>query len=180
MNHLERLIAQYYAWRGYVVRTNVMVGRRDKGGYECELDIVAYHPETEHLVHLEPSLDAHNWAKREERFSKKFAAGKKHIKTQVFPWLEKSPIPIEQIAVLSGSAANHPIVGGGKVINVDAFMAELRQEVGGKGLMSTNAIHEQFDLLRTVQMVVSGYYRVVPDSVTLTKTSLQPKGKKKS
>lgn len=162
MNHLERLIAQYYAWQGYVVRTNVMVGRRDKGGYECELDIVAYHPDSQHLIHLEPSLDAHTWVKREERYRRKFDAGKKYIKTTVFPWLKNSSVPIEQLAILSGSALNHPTVGGGKVVNVDAFMAEVRQRIISEGVMSTNAIHEQFDLLRTIQLVVSGYYRVVP------------------
>jgi hypothetical protein len=44
------------AWAGAkpdtLVRRNVQVGKRPKGGYECELDIVAFHPEQRALVHL--------------------------------------------------------------------------------------------------------------------------------
>lgn len=56
MNHLETLIKQYYEWRGYIVRSNVKVGRLRHGGWAGELDIVAYHPVSEHLLHLEPSF----------------------------------------------------------------------------------------------------------------------------
>ena len=44
-NHLESLVAEWYEFRGYFVRRNVPVGKRPKGGYDCELDIVAFHPE---------------------------------------------------------------------------------------------------------------------------------------
>jgi len=76
-NHLEQLLAEWYEYKGYIVKRNLQVGKRKKGGFECELDIVAFHPELKHLVHLEPSLDADSWAVREQRFSKKFAAEKK-------------------------------------------------------------------------------------------------------
>ena len=78
-NHLESLVAEWYELRGYFVRRNVQVGRRPKGGYECELDVVAFHPQKRSLVQIEPSLDAHTWTVREERYSKKFAAGSKYI-----------------------------------------------------------------------------------------------------
>lgn len=52
MNHLEQITAEWYAFRGYFVRRNVQVGRRFNGGYECELDIVAYCPNRQHLVHF--------------------------------------------------------------------------------------------------------------------------------
>lgn len=78
-NHLEQLIAEWYEYQGYFVRRNILVGKRAKGGYECELDIVAFHPLTKHLVHIEPSLDANSWAVREARFKRKFDAGRKYI-----------------------------------------------------------------------------------------------------
>jgi hypothetical protein len=94
MNHLEQLVAEWYEYRGYFVRRNVQVGKRDKGGYDCELDVVAFHPEKQHLVHVEPSMDAHTWVKREERFAKKFSVGCSHIpalfKGIVLPWLFRS------------------------------------------------------------------------------------------
>ncbi len=96
MNHLENIIRQYYEWQGYIVRGNVRGGRLPKGGWAGELDIVADHPQTNHLLHLEPSLDADSWAKREERFKKKFAAGRRHICRDVLPWLDKKT-PIQQM-----------------------------------------------------------------------------------
>ena len=71
MNHLEMLIEQYYEWKGYIVRNNVKVGRLSHGGWAGELDIVAYNPVSNHLLHLEPSIDAHPWKTREKRFKKK-------------------------------------------------------------------------------------------------------------
>ena len=44
-NFLEQLIAEGYEYKGYFIRQNVLVGRRSRGGYEGELDIVASHPE---------------------------------------------------------------------------------------------------------------------------------------
>ena len=40
MNHLENLIRQYYEWQGYIVRGNIKVSKRSKGGWDGELDIV--------------------------------------------------------------------------------------------------------------------------------------------
>ncbi len=87
MSHLENLLHEYYLWQGYTVSRNKKVGRLTHGGYEGELDIVAYHPATRHLLHLEPSIDGHSWSTRESRDQKKFLAGKKYIFTDVFPWL---------------------------------------------------------------------------------------------
>lgn len=55
-NYLEQLVAEWYEYQGYFVRRNILVGKRDKGGHECELDVVAFNPETQHLVHVEPSM----------------------------------------------------------------------------------------------------------------------------
>jgi len=57
-NLLEQLIAEWCELQGYFLRRNVWVGNRAKGGYECELDIVAFHPGKKHLVQIEPSMDA--------------------------------------------------------------------------------------------------------------------------
>ena len=71
MNHLETLIHQFYEWQGYIVRSNVKVGKLRHGGWAGELDVVAYLHETKHLVHLEPSIDALSWDKRKKKFAKK-------------------------------------------------------------------------------------------------------------
>jgi len=53
MNHLEQLVAEWYEYQGYFVRRNVHVGKRSNGGWECELDVVAFNPSEKHLVHIE-------------------------------------------------------------------------------------------------------------------------------
>lgn len=158
MNHLEKLTRQYYEWKGYLVKGNVKVGRLSHGGWGGELDIVAYNPQTDHLIHIEPSIDAHSWAKREERFEKKFRYGREFVYKDVFPWLSPE-IPLEQIAMLITSSRKE--LCGGKVISIDEFIKQVKEEITALGIMAKNAIPEEFDLLRTIQLVSNGYYKVI-------------------
>lgn len=84
-NHLERLVAEWLEFKGYFVRCNVNVGIFPRGGYAGELDVVAYHPIENRLIHIETSTDAATWQEREERFKKKFDAGGKHIIPEILP-----------------------------------------------------------------------------------------------
>jgi hypothetical protein len=112
MNHLEQLVAEWYEYRGCFVRRNIQVDRRPNGGYNCELDVVAFHPEQKHLVHIEPSMDAHSWSKREARYTKKFEAGRKFI-PDLFAGISL-PNEIEQIALLGfASNSNVKMLAGG-------------------------------------------------------------------
>lgn len=36
-SHLEQMVAEWYEYQGYFIRRNVLVGRRDRGGFESEL-----------------------------------------------------------------------------------------------------------------------------------------------
>ena len=158
MNHLEKLTRQYYDWKGYLVKGNVKVGRLPHGGWAGELDIVAYHQQTQHLVHIEPSIDAHSWKKREERFEKKFRFGREYIYKDVFPWLSPDT-PLEQIAMLVTSSRKE--LCGGTIISIDEFMKQVKDEIRELGIMAKNAIPEEYDLLRTIQMIINGYYKIV-------------------
>lgn len=149
MNHLEQLVSEWYEYRGYFVRRNVQVGKRLKGGYECELDIVAFHPEHQHLIHIEPSMDAHTWAKRESRFTKKFGAGRKYIPT-LFKGIVL-PSKIEQIALLGfASNANNKTLAGGRVMTASELFAEIVTGISSKRVAKA-AVPEQYPLLRTIQ-----------------------------
>jgi len=77
MNHLEQIVAEWLEYQGYFVRRNIQVGKRERGGYECELDIVGFHPTEKKLVQYEPPTDASSWYIREKSYKRKFAAGKK-------------------------------------------------------------------------------------------------------
>ncbi len=157
MSHLEQLIREFYEWQGYVVRSNIKVGRLSHGGWEGELDIVAYHPQSGELLHIEPSIDALSWTKREAKFAKKFKAGRKYIFSDVFPWLDPS-MKLRQIAVLTAGETRNELAGG-EVITIDKLAEDIRARIKEEGRMATGAIPEQFPLLRTIQLLTSGYGR---------------------
>jgi len=157
-NFLEQLVYEWYEYQGYFVRRNIAVGKRRRGGYECELDIVAFNPSAPHLVHIEPSMDAESWEKREVRFRKKFDAGRKHIPS-LFPGVEL-PERIEQIAVFaSASRINHPTVGGGRVLLVSDLLRDIFEDLSERKL-SSSTVPEHHALLRTLQFVVEYRKRV--------------------
>ena len=161
-NHLEQLIAEWYEYQGYFVRRNVRVGKREQGGYEGELDIVAFHPEKRHLVHIEASLDADSWAEREKRFKKKFQAGRKHI-PDLFEGIEL-PDDIEQMAVLAyASKRSRQQVGGGKLVLASELLSEIFTHLKSKRL-TRGAISEHFPILRSFQFVVE-YWEEVSQAV---------------
>ena len=157
-NHLETLISQFYAWKGWVVRKNVKVGRRDRGGYAGELDVVVYDPTTGKVIHYEPSTDASTWEKRAAKYERKFKAGRTYIATEVLPWL-KPDFALEQIAVFFQVPEHRRAFQGAKAISIDDLVKMIRDEIQKQGRVGKNAIPEQYDLLRTIQLVVCGYVK---------------------
>jgi len=153
INFLEQLVAEWYEFRGYFVRRNVKVGKRLKGGYESELDVVAFNPEKPHLIHIEPSMDCHSWSIREKRFAAKFCAGREHI-PKLFAGFE--PLPkIEQVVLLVyGSNNGHSKLGGGRLVLIKDFMAEIREKLVGLEV-SKAAVPEQFTILRGMQFAAN-------------------------
>jgi hypothetical protein len=155
-NFLEQLTREWYEYQGYFVRQNINVGKRSSGGYECELDIVAFHPKKQHLVHVEPSMDADSWANREKRYSKKFAAGRKHI-PHLFEGLDV-PDSIEQIALLVfASTTNRKTLGGGRIMILDQFLSEILTGLA-ESTIASSAVPEQLPIVRTLQFV--SHYRL--------------------
>jgi len=151
VNYLEQLVAEWYEFQGYFVRRNIRVGPRPNGGYNCELDVVAFNPQEGKLVHIEPSMDAHTWAVREQRFANKFLAGRTHIPA-LFAGVTL-PETIEQIALLGyASTQNHTTVGGGRIMLVPELLVEILRKLRDLPILS-GAVHEQFPILRTLQFV---------------------------
>ncbi|MFG0313192.1 MAG: hypothetical protein ACF8LL_03275, partial [Phycisphaerales bacterium] len=152
VNFLEELVAEWYEFRGYFVRQNVLVGKRSAGGYECELDVVAFHPESKRLVHVEASMDALSWSKRETRYQKKFDAGKRYI-PELFQGLDV-PEKIEQIALIGyGSKKNRTRIAGAEIWLFEDYLRDILGELRDRKLAS-HAVPEDKPLLRMLQYVV--------------------------
>ncbi len=173
MSHLESLVAEYLEWQGFLIRRNTKVGRLKHGGWEMELDIVGFHPQTKELVHYEPSIDALSWAKREARYKKKFEAGRKYIFKELFAWLPRNT-PLRQVAVFISHPAGRDSVAGGAIISIDELMAEIRAKIMTCGPMVRNAVPEQYPLLRTLQMTHTGYYKAIQQAVPRDAASSRP------
>jgi hypothetical protein len=151
-NYLEQIVSEWYEYQGYFVRRNVLVGKRAKGGYECELDVVAFHPAMRRLVHIEPSSDADSWETREKRYTRKFEAGRKYI-PDLFKGVILPNQKIEQIAVLVfGSKTNHETLAGGRLMLAEELLAEILAGLKDSSIYSS-AVSEQYPILRTLQFV---------------------------
>ena len=123
-------------------------------------DVVAFHPGTKRLVHIEPSMDAQSWAKRDERFHRKFEAGRRHI-PELFKGLEL-PEVVEQIALLGfASKQNRTSIGGGKLLLVDELLREIFTSLKDRRIASS-AVPEDKPILRTLQYVAE-HRRVVAE-----------------
>lgn len=157
MTHLESLTAEYLSWCGFLLRTNVWVGKLSGGGWEGELDIVGYHPKKRRVVHYETSLDALSWSRREKKYAKKFETGRKHIFETVFPWLKDSGLQVESVAVLPNRPRDgRTEIGGGRLVPVDELLLEIRRSVSRHPVFG-EAVPETYPLLRTIQMTEAGY-----------------------
>ena len=159
MEYLESLVREWYEYQGYFVRRDLWVGFESDGSYECELDVVAFHPTRRHVVHIEPSYDLLNWREKEQHFQSKFDAGKKYLHRM---FGGEPPLHVEQAALILESGGTHAhTIGGGKIVLLCDFLAEILQRLSGFG-MSTSTVPEQWPLIRTLQLVVNYRHRIAP------------------
>jgi RNase P/RNase MRP subunit p29 len=163
MNHLEQLVAEWLQYNDYFVRTSVPVGPRDNGGFEGELDVIAYHFARNHLVHVECSLDALSMPKRQAKFELKFKRGRKYIK-DVFRKVSGDldlPEP-EQIVLLQFAGGNVREIGGARLVTVREFINEVYDGLKGKTPQS-KSVPSNLPLLRTLQLAADAAKGILTD-----------------
>lgn len=148
-NHLEQLTSEWLEHSGYDVRQSVLVGKRDKGGFEGELDIVALNPVTRHLLHVECSLDADPWHKRELRFAAKFERGHKYVPS-LFSGLDL-PAKLDQVALLQFGGGDREKLAGARLIWVADFVADVLGALRSRR-PDKAAVPSTLPLLRTRQL----------------------------
>jgi hypothetical protein len=69
--------------------------------------------------------------------------------------------PLQQIAVLISHPRGRDQIAGGTIISIDELMAEIRAKIVACGIMASNAVPEQYPLLRTIQLTHVGYYKAI-------------------
>ena len=162
MNHLETLTAEWLAYNGYFTRSTIKVGKRAKGGWEGELDVVGFHPARQHFIHVECSADAWTWPKREEIFQRKFYIGRKHA-AELFSGMEL-PTALDQVVVhgYAGAADKYRDLGGGRLMTSQELAAEIMNGIPANSWKS--AVPENFPLMRTLQLsIMAGAKVTAPD-----------------
>jgi hypothetical protein len=158
MDYLQRLASEWYEYQGYFVHTDLWVGLERDGSYECELDVVAFHPLRRHLVHLEPSFDLLSAPEREQHFQPKFAAGRKYLHRM---FGSEQHVHLEQIALVAADGELPHTIAGARVLPV----SELLESILGALCtfeMAEAVVPEQWPLVRTLQFVAACRDRLAP------------------
>jgi hypothetical protein len=148
-NHLEDLTAEWLEYSGYFVRKSILVGPRPLGGFEGELDVVGLNPATGHLLHVECSLDADRWEKREKRFKLKFERGQQHIPA-LFHGLSQDR-KLDQVALLMFGGGDREQVGGGRLVWVGDFIGDILEHLSTKH-PAKKAVPSTLPLIRSLQL----------------------------
>ena len=155
MNFLEQLAAEWYSYNSYFVQTNVRFGPRKQGGYEGEMDVVAFHPKNKVLVHIETSTDAYSWETRKRHFKSKFTRAQKYY-PQLFDFGYTS---VEKIAIV-GFRKNPPekVSFGNDIVilTAPAFINKINERLKHMSPLK-QAVPEHWPLIRVLQ--ISSFYR---------------------
>lgn len=166
MNFLEELAAEWYRYKGFLTVTNLRFGPRAKGGYEGEIDVLAWEAKKQRLIHIECSTDADRWDERVQRFQKKFTSASEHYNEL----LGMDFNSVEQIAIVGFSSTKVDFGNGIVHTTVPEFINMVREVVARINPM-TGAISETMPLLRAIQY--SAWY-AVDSHLTRTPPSSRP------
>jgi|SRR3989304_2553253 len=153
MNFLESLVAEWYEYSGYFVRSNPRTRKRQKGGWDVELDVLAYSPSDQRLIHIETSGDANSWQERKERFlKKKFILSHKEYELLIGSSVKQ----IEKIAIVGWSPARNDLNWRDdiKVVLIPQLLEKITTKLKETSPLK-QAVPESFPLLRAMQMVLA-------------------------
>lgn len=154
MNFLEQVVAEWFTFTGYFVRTNIKVNPRASGGYANEIDVLAYQPLTKELIHAEPSWDANSWSERRTRYlEKKFVFSDNQYR-EMIGGAEISRI--RKLAITGGvrSAKSSLDWGCGiEVVLIPSFIRQITEALATRSPLN-DAVPEGFPILRGMQFAL--------------------------
>jgi len=150
MNHLEQLVTEWFEYLGHFVKTSVNVGKRERGGYDGELDVVSIDIVNRRIIHVECGCELTSVDKWNERYAAKFERGRKFI-PQILP--AHADWPIEQVSVLMFNTSARREFGGVRSITYAELVKSIEEGLVNTRL-NTSAVPSQFGLVRAIQMAM--------------------------
>ncbi|OGZ29433.1 MAG: hypothetical protein A2931_01465 [Candidatus Niyogibacteria bacterium RIFCSPLOWO2_01_FULL_45_48] len=162
MNFLEELTAEWHEYKGFFVRRNIRFGGaagESTGGHSGDIDVLAYRPKDNTLLHVETSSDYDSWEGRRIRFTgKKFTelAMAECVKVVGF-----TPKVIKRIAIVSHTRKPAGLKWQTKnglpieIIDIPTFITIILDELRDKKHARQVGISEQLPLLRAMHYAVS-------------------------
>ena len=153
MNFLEQLVAEWYEYDGYFVRSNVRTRKRKKGGFDVELDVLAYDLPKNTLIHIETSGDANSWEERKRRFkNKKFILTREEYEDILGHKVSK----IKKIAVVGYVHSSKADLNWGQdieILFIPDFIKKITEKLRSQHPLQ-EAVPEGFPILRAMQMAI--------------------------
>ena len=159
MNFLERLVAELYEQRGYLVRTNVRFGNTPtKGGYHGEIDVLGVKFDENRIVHIETSSSADTLEKQLKPLRVRFEAAPDHYRSLLSIPQDFAIESVDRLFIFAGSAS--PRTKTRSLIN------EFKTNVGVKVWPMSRLMKEVVEHVRTrpkgtVIPESSGYLRAI-------------------
>jgi len=153
MSFLESLVAEWYEYNGYFVRSNPRIRKRQKGGYDVEFDVLVYSPSDQRLIHIETSGDAYSWQERKDRFlKKKFILSPEEYESLI----GSSVKSIEKIAIVGWNSTKCDLNWRNdiKVLLIPELLEEITTKLRETSPLK-QAVPESFPLLCAMQMALA-------------------------
>ncbi|WP_297453939.1 hypothetical protein [Persephonella sp.] len=157
-NFLEELIYEYLDFKGCFVKRNIKLRKREKGGFDREIDILALDTRNCIVYHIETSFATNkSWDQTIENFKrKKFDIKKKEYAQLV--GLEAHEIQIVKVAILLNVPKQKEKRDlfeketKSKLYSIKEIMEEIKSPITSKDPLK-EAIPEKYPLLRTIQFI---------------------------
>jgi len=151
MTFAEKLLAEWYEYKGYFVKTNIRINKLKTGGYGGEMDVVAYNPKINEMIHIEVSGEAISWKKKKEKIEDKFKTAKESYEEE----FQFECPPIKQIVVVGVSKPRKEIEFDNE-IQLKSFteqFGEICHELK-KVNPTKKVVPEKYPIIRTIQFTL--------------------------
>ena len=141
INTIEQVVAEWYDLRGYFIRRNIMRPNPPRG--QTDLDVVAFHPNTRHMIHIEGSTASERWSAVKLKMEAKFPLDRAYL-ARLYP-----DLPLEQLLVYYRRVPDEHLDSGIRILAFPDLLSEIRAYLKTHRL-DERKVPEAFPLLRVL------------------------------